>query len=108
MRKNVKAPEGILMMRLQKLAEASGTTLTFAHKRFYAAALDIALKGKSDEAILHMSVNDVAKAVRMPSRTVTQALRRLEDCGAIIRTMPTQTFPRKAMHTLFVKEIYEE
>jgi DNA-binding IclR family transcriptional regulator len=87
---------------LIRAANNAGVTLTYAHKNMFLRMLKLAVKKgvcTGDGYCINLTVQKLAKALKIPLRTVIQGLSRLAACGVIERIEGNKTFPISPMIT---------
>lgn len=95
-----------LLKKLQSAAEAAGISVTYKTNVFYVKLLDKALAEGVDTASgvsLTMSVVELAECAEVSGRFAENALKRLSQCGVIVRNKVGKT-----VTTIFVRSFYEE
>jgi DNA-binding MarR family transcriptional regulator len=110
MTRNKDVTDAEILERLNKAAKEKGIVLTYTHKLFFLRLLNLcASEGRETENGLEItkSTQQLAVALNISPRAVTQSLKRLLDCGAILRRVGEKPFPScYAYVTTIVPEFY--
>lgn len=108
-----------ILLRLDDLAQQHNIRLSFAHKRFYVSLLHLAEEaGEFDEDakqyFVELSVTAFVERLGVSHTTVAQALKLLNDCGAIrrekhkraFRKLPNKKYVTNGAYRTYINAVY--
>ena len=108
--RNAEISDAIILGRLNEASKAADLDLTYGHKLFFLRLLNLCiLEGADTDSGYEISKSTVelAKALNVSPRMVTQCLNRLLLCGAIHRREGNKAFPHSPFITTIEPSFYK-